>query len=83
MIRRSKRKTTQNLVKKDEVKRKLNTKIIFLNKELDNFKKNSVSKTKYNELVYKYNLILDQYRRMNNKNKQLKERIRKLKNKFY
>ncbi len=61
------RREVKNMVKHNEMKKKLIEKIDKLNAEIESLKKNNVPIEKYNELLRNYYLLLDQYRILKDK----------------
>lgn len=77
------RKASQAIIMRESDKNKLMSRITELNSELRSFKENNVSKADYNNIVHKHNILLNQYRLVNSRNKVLKTRLKKLKDKIY
>ncbi len=61
------RRDVRNMMKHNEMKKKLVDKIDSLNAEIESIKKNNVPIEKYNELLRNYYLLLDQYRVLRDK----------------
>ncbi|MBN1923276.1 MAG: hypothetical protein JW791_00775 [Nanoarchaeota archaeon] len=76
-------KNSQKIMVRDEAREKLVEKIAELNSKLKQSQENQVSKKDYTELNHKYQLLLNQFRIVNNKNKILASRVKKLKDKIY
>jgi hypothetical protein len=79
-LRRSK---SREAVFKQSTKNKLLEKITELKEQLRVFDENHVGKDEYNNLIHKYNILLNEFRKVRNKNDVLDSRIKKLKNKIY
>lgn len=67
----------------NKTKESLLNRITELNKKVNNISTNSIKLDEYNDLMYKYDLLLNQFRRINERNKILELRVKKLKEKIY
>jgi peptidoglycan hydrolase CwlO-like protein len=77
------RKNSKSIVLDSGIKSKMLNTISEMNSRINDYEKNTVHTTKFNDLVKKYNLLLNSHRELSKKNDTLKSRIEKLKQKIY
>jgi hypothetical protein len=77
------KKNSKSIVLNPGIKTKMLNTISEMNKRLKDYESSTVKKEQYIELAKKYNLLLNSYRELSNKNNSLKSRIEKLKQKIY
>lgn len=83
VLRRLRKKDSRALFTAKKDTNELSRKVDQMTGDLARFRSENVSLSVYNELMHKYDLLLDQNRRMSARNKFLESRVSRLKEKVY